>query len=419
MIKLFENIGTLSAGDGENFGVDGYRCIVKTNSTHQKLRMAEAGRLWMDVMGGRTDPVFLKEAFRPRNEIIFAALCAQYPGIFPTGMRETMTTSDFDVLTVDILDRVLMGTFDTMPQPWRPMVKIRPLRDFRTVSRKAFDGMQGRWSSVPEGTPHPTQSITPVTPVTYAPLKYLSGNEAISWEAMMNDELGIFRDLTDRLARGGNRTLEYFATSFFVDANGPHASLYSAGNANIISIANGATADNPPFSIAGLQDAFTVLMKKVDSGGDPIAINGKLYLWYGPDLFTAVEQTMSALTNRTTTRGGTSTQELEVRNWWASRITPVMNQYIPRIATTNGKTSWGLVADPNMQERPAVEIGILPGYDSPVLLQKQANTLRGGAIAQDMGDFNTMVGHEFKGLMVFGGAQISGVSTVASNGTNS
>lgn len=419
-MKFFENAGPLLPSDGANFGVDGYACIRQTNSPRQKQRMAEAARLWIDVTEGRQDPLFLRQALNPTNEILFEALCRQYPGIFPSGMRETMTTSDFDVLTVDILDRVLMGTFSTMPQPWRQLVKIARLRDFRTVSRKAMDGMRGRWSSVPEGVGHATQSLTAVTPVTYAPLKYLSGNEAISWEAMMNDELGIFKDITNRLALGGNRTLEYFVTALFVDASGPHASLYSVGNTNIINITNGAKADNPPFSIGGLEDGFTVLMKKVDSGGDPIVFNGKIFLWYGPDLEVAVAQVMNTITSNTATQGGTTTQILEVRNWWASRLTPVMNQYIPLIATTNGKTSWGLVADPMAQERPAVEVGILPGYDSPVLLQKQGNTLRGGSVAQEFGDFNTMVGHEFKGLMVFGGAISHGPqSTVASNGSGS
>jgi hypothetical protein len=412
----YQHIGALLPSDGANFGVDGFACIRQVNTLAHKQRVAEAARLWLDTLGGRTDPIFLRQAFVPSHPVLFEALNRQYPALFPVGMRETMTTSDFDMLTVDTLDRILQGTFAGLPTMWKGLVKLRPLRDFRTVSRKAVDGMRGRWSAVAESAPHPTQSISEVTPVTYAPSKYASGSEAVSWEAMMNDELGIFKDIVDRLALGGMRTLEYFVTSMFVDSNGPHASLYTVNNANIINTTNGAVNTNPALGIAGLEDGFTVLYKKVDSGGDPIATVGKIYLWYGPNNVIAVEQLMAAITSRTTVQGGSTSQELEVRNWWSSRLTPVMLPYLNQIVGAN-EGSWGLVADPNSQPRPAVEIGTLPGYDTPVMLQKAPNTMRGGALASEFGDFNTLSGNEFKGLMVFGGAQISGVSTVASNGT--
>jgi hypothetical protein len=141
-------------------------------------------------------------------------------------------------------------------------------------------------------------------------------------------------------------------------------------------------------------------------------------LGYGPKNVIVVEQLMATITARITTQGGATNQEIETKNWWASRITPVYLPYLDQIASS-AKGSWILVAEPNSQPRPAVEIGTLPGYDTPVMLQKAGNTLRGGSPAPQFGDFDTMLGNEFKGLMVFGGAQISGVSTVGSNGSGS
>lgn len=414
-MKEFQQVG---AFDG-TMGHEGFNELTRNTSKLHKRRIAEAGRLWLDVIGGRTDPVFMREALRPSSPVLFAALNQQYPGIFPGQLRETMTTSDFTALTADVLDRVLYGRFSATTMNWRAVAKMKPLRDFRTVNRRVIDGGDNRWSSVAENAPHTKQAITE-TEVTYAPLKYLSGSIPISWEAIMNDDLGIFNDIPERLVDGGMRTIEHFVTGLYVDANGPHASLYTSGNANIINTTNGAASTNPAFSITGLQDAFTVLLKQVDANGNPINVSGQLILWHGPAIHNAVMNVLSAREVLMSSIGGTTTQQMYVNNWVASGITPLMNPWIPVVASSsNGATSWGLFVAPNGVARPALEVGFIPGYDSPVLLQRAGDTLRGGSVAQEMGSFDTMQGREFKGLMVFGGARINGKSTVASNGSGS
>jgi hypothetical protein len=409
----FENVGTF---DG-SFSFEGWNAATREMSAGRKARIAEAARLFVDVLGGRQDPIFIREAFRPSREVMFRALCEQYPGIYPAGMRETITTSDFTALSADVLDRLVYGRFMTQTHNWRQMVRVRPLRDFRQVSRRVIDGGDGRWSAVAENAAHEKQTITE-TPVTYAPSKYLSGSIPLSWEAVMNDDLGIFQDIPERITDGGTRTLEHFVTSLYIDANGPHASLYTVGNKNIINVSNGASATNPPFSAPGLMDAFTVMLKQVDSAGNPNAVGGRLILWHGPALHNAVMSVLNSREIRMTSVGGTSTQELIVANWIAAGITPLMNPWIPVVASSaNGNTTWGLTVAPDGNTRPALEVGFIPGYDSPVLLQKAGNTLRGGSIAQEFGDFDTMEGREMKGLLVFGGARISGKATVASNGS--
>lgn len=412
----FQAVGVF---DG-SFNVEGFNAATRTNSTTRKARIAEAARLWVNVIEGREDPVFLREALRPTREIIFSALCHKYPAIFPTGMRETMTTSDFTALTADVLDRVLYGRFGATPQLWRQVARLKPLRDFRTVNRRVIDGGDNVWgSNVAENAPHAKQAITEAE-VTYAPLKYLSGSIPISWEAIMNDDLGIFNDIPERLTDGGMRTIDKYVTGLYVDASGPHASLYTSGNANIINTTNGAASNNPAFSAAGLQDALTVLLKQVDANGNPINVAGSLVLWHGPSIHNAVMNVLNAREIRMTSIGGTSTQEMIVQNWIAAGITPLMNPWVPVVASSaNGATSWGLFVNPGGVSRPALEVGFIPGYDSPVLLQKAGNTMRGGSVDQSLGDFDTMQGREFKGLMVFGGARISGKSTVASNGSGS
>jgi Mrp family chromosome partitioning ATPase len=69
-----------------------------------------------------------------------------------------------------------------------------------------------------------------------------------------------------------------------------------------------------------------------------------------------------------------------------------------------------------VQARPSLELGFLNGFDTPQLYQKLPNTMRvGGGVDPLLGDFYTM-DQEFKGLLVMGGTQGDGRSTVSSTG---
>jgi hypothetical protein len=108
-------------------------------------------------------------------------------------------------------------------------------------------------------------------------------------------------------------------------------------------------------------------------------------------------------------------------NWMSQNIEPVMVPWASQVVTTGSRenTTWGLMLDPSSQPRPAIELGFIGGYEAPVLLQRAGNTLRGGSVDENLGDFDTMAGREFKGITIFGGAYISGQTVVGSNGTGS
>ena len=299
-----------------------------------------------------------------------------------------------------------------------PLVKKSQLRDFRNAKRFMMDGMMTPFTVVDELAPVPQRSVSQRTPITYAPSKYEAGT-AISWEAVINDDLGIFTDVPQRLAIGARRTLHKFITGLFFDVNGPNASLFNAANANQVTVANGAINNNPALSIAGLQDAMTVMMGQKDLGGDPIEIPGQLFLVVGPALYVTAQNLLKQLIADINVAGGTATQRVRINNWIVGNMTPIMDPYMPIVMTAAGikSTAWALVADPASQGRPAVEVGFLNGYDTPQLYQKVPNTMRiGGGVEPMLGDYNTMA-TELKALIVFGGTQLDGRSAVASNGS--
>ena len=167
----------------------------------------------------------------------------------------------------------------------------------------------------------------------------------------------------------------------------------------------------------------------LDSSGNPIMITGNMYLVHGPSQMAAANNAIKAVNMFVTNEGGTQTtsnsfiqQMLQVPNWVAQNITPIMDPYMPIVmagaAGNIAQTAWALVVDPNTQERPGVEIGFLNGYETPQIFQKVPNTMRvGGGVDMMMGDYYSM-DQEMKIIGVMGGTQIDGRSMVGSTGAN-
>lgn len=391
-------------GDGFTNGFDR---AGRQRSRIREAQVASAARLVSDVMRGAVPYWYLAEANRPTSEHTARLIGSQYPGL----IREEMTTSDLPFLTGDVIDRMMLARFRAFPSEWRKFVKIRPggLRDFRTVRSIAADGVEAHWPVIPEADGHTIQSLSE-TNYSYAPKKYGSGAK-FSFESMLNDDLGAFQTIPDRLGRGGARTIARFVSDLYLDTNGPDATFFSAGNGNIVT-------SNPVLSVAALGTAFNQLGGFTDSDSEPIFVE-EAVLVIGPGLRVTANNIMNQLTVDVVEAGGTSNQTVRVSNWIIGNLILAVDPYLPIIAATAIAASqqpWVLFADP-MAGRPAIEIGQLRGFEEPALYQKLSNTVPVGS-RQDLGDFQTM-SQEFKGVMAFGGIMNEPKSAVGSNGSGS
>ena len=379
----------------------------RRNTSHiREAQVASATQLIADVMTGRAPAYMLKEALAPSSPQALQYVKSNYPAV--VSVRESMTTSDFPYLMGDVLDRMMLARYREQPQTWRSYVKVaRPLRDFRSVRRVAADGLEGVYDETGEEAEVQYGSMSE-TNYTYAPKKYTKAAR-LSFEAIMNDDLGAFDEIPDRLGRGGRRSIHKFVTGLYVDASGPKSSFFTGSNV---------VSGNPAFSVDALGTAIKTITGFTDSGGDPIAVDG-VTLVYPPALHVSVQNVLNALTVDVSEDGGTSNQVVRVNNWMVRNLNAVMDPYIPIVASTaNGSTSWFLFADPNAG-RPAVEVGFLAGFEEPQLYQKLGNTMRvGGGIDQMAGSFETM-SHEYKGVMAYGGSTMDAKAAVASNGSGS
>ena len=425
----------------------GYAQVRRQMTEARRQRVNEAGRLYADVVRGRLDPVFLREAMRPNNPVLVEYLRQTYPRLYQEnghllGLRETMAQTDYQALYADVIDRLYYSNFLAWPISNMPLFAQKDLRDFRTVKRYMYDGLVTPYTGSDPGAPPPqtamlgpapqnNAAIPPTTAtstaaVTYAPLLY-QASASINWAAFVGDDLGIFRDVPKRLAIKGNRGIAKFLTSQYCDANGPNTStpsgnlLFQSGYHNQLTTANGASGSNPRLSILGLTDAYNILAGQLDATGDPIMLGGPTYLVYGSADYATAKNLANTLENFTTQQGGIPGssqvgQLLRVRNWAMENLTLIYDPYLRLVATSN-PYSWFLVADPNSQERPGIEVGFLTGFKEPQLFTEIPTTQRmGGGPDPTMGNFWTN-NQNIKIMGVMGASPIDGRSWVGSNGS--
>ena len=385
--------------------------------------------------------MFLREAMTPRHEALVYHLHSHYPNLFRDertnrirGLRETMSVTDYQALFVDVLDRMYYGYYNTYPVVNKGLVKIHQLRDFRVVSRYLLDGIVSPLTAMDAAAPPPQRALvgpspqdgspaTSTAPIQYQPKLY-QAMTSVNWRAFVNDDLGIFKDLSQRLAAAGNQGISKFITTLYTASTGPNPTLYQGPYNNQIITANGASVNNPPLGSQGIMDAIKILAGMRDSGGNPILITGRLKLWYGPDLAAVAENLMNASEVGVSVEGGSQnaqgfpTQWLKVNNWMIRNMDLVMDPYIPIVCTAGGiqRSMWGITVDPESVARPNSEVGFLTGFETPQIFSKVPNTQRmGGGVDAMMGDFNSL-DQDLKICTVFGGVQIDGRTTVASTG---
>jgi hypothetical protein len=332
-----------------------------------------------------------------------------------------MSTSDFPILFADIISRSILTSYTAWPVTWPAVAKKVTVRDFR--DNKLFLPMLGgdaRLTGVPEGTWYPEVGLTEQTPITFTVKKY-GRKMSFTFESMVNDDLDFLRDMPTRLGRGARRTEEREVTDQYIDANGLHASLYTS--ANLVVTGNGAATNNPELSIAGLQDAMTVLANQVDESGEPIMVE-TVTLVVPPALEVRARNILSATELRfgTVAPGATSgtQQELTTANWMRNRVNLQVNPYIPVVASgsTYKHSMWMLFADPRVG-RPAILAAFLRGYEEPQILIKDPNarTPGGGSVNPMDGDFDTD-SIQYRVRHIMGTKMVDPKATVASKGTN-
>jgi hypothetical protein len=320
-------------------------------------------------------------------------------------LQEAMSTSDFPLLFGDIIDRSMLGTYLEWPSIWAKLARKGSVKDFRTKRQFTMDGAESVLDKVAAGTEYPEAQVTEGK-FDYSVSKF-GRRIPFLWEIFINDDLDALRDMPNRLGKASRMSEERFATELYVDATGPDATFFAAGNGNRI-VTGGAGLD-----AAKLQAAYTSIRSQKDTDGNPI-FTGKLRLVVPPALEITAMNLLHA-SQIAVAPGATSGQQVITQNWMAQVLAElVVNPWLPIVdVSANKDTTWYLFAEPGIG-RPAMEVGFLRGHDSPQLFMKAPNAVRigGGMVGAEEGSFETD-GIDYKVRHVFGGGLLEPKAAVA------
>jgi hypothetical protein len=296
------------------------------------------------------------------------------------------TTSDFPILFGTVLDRQLYAKYKLQNPAWRSYVRTGTQRDFRANNIIGVFGLQGALSKVPELSEYKAGALTEGR-VANQVFKY-GKVFPISWEAIINDDLGAFSDVAERLANAALQTEYREATKLFAAASGPSTAVFGTA----ITAIDGVVVNNKgttALSATSLFDTTVLMAQQLDVDGNPIMVDGYT-LVVPPQKQRAALEAVSPAALIAVGLSSTSAKERQTSmNVTASlNIDIVVNPFLPIIDTTTGTTAWYLFA--KLSNGAAIQMNFLTGRESPEIVMKASDkvAIGGGSVSPMEGSFS-------------------------------
>jgi len=302
-------------------------------------------------------------------------------------LREAITTSDFPNLFGYIIDREVLAHYKAWVADWKAYFRVKTLPNFNTVRRHRVIGTDER---LPEVAEKGEYLVGPVSECyDYYNLAKYGRQFDISWESIINDEMGAFDDIPARMATAVIRSEAFQATGTFVAATGPHTSLFGAPIADC-----GQNVTNLgvlPLTILNLETTLELMRAQTDPNGEPISVRG-IHLVVPPQLEFTARQILTSGEKMWISQAGVAAPAPYPTTNVVSQVGIQLHvdPYIPVVDTSQtDDTTWYLFGDPS--QGAAMEFGYLRGHESPEICMKASDkvTVGGAAITPMSGDFAT------------------------------
>jgi len=298
-------------------------------------------------------------------------------------LREALTTSDFPLMFGDVLDRRLLANYKAADPVWKKFTKMSTNRDFKNSDRYRLDGGDDVLDRVGEKGEY---LASPRTESRYQIKVYKYGRQFdLSWETMINDDLGAMKDTPERFAKAALRTEHRVVSTLYVH----NVVLATAGRGNL---------SVNPLTIANLETAIEWFAARTDVNGEAIPTRPK-YLVVPPALELTARQILTSASKMglagATTIAGAPDVWVPTQNVIPQMgLELVVDPYITIIDVANGNPltavgGWYLFTDPS--ELVVLEAAHLRGHERPEICMKASDkvTVGGGAIGPMAGDFAT------------------------------
>lgn len=314
-------------------------------------------------------------------------------------IKEAMTTSDFPTLFGDVLGRELLAAYKGTVANWQKYTKVSKVRDFRVNYRFRMTGGDQALAKVAEKGEYLASSRSSTKYEIFVE-KY--GNQFdVSYEAIINDDLGALGDTPKRMALAADRTEQRTIISLYAGDVGTHATgeLYE----------NTVNASVNPLTIEFLEEALE-LMAGITDGTEPI-LNRMKYLVVPPALEMTARQILTSVTKMWIQEPIANVPAAISMHAWPTTnvvsqvgIELVVEEYLPILNTTDANTQWYLFSKPS--DLCVLEAVRMTGHENPEVCMKASDkvTLGGGALSPFSGDFATD-NIFYRVRLIFGGAK--------------
>lgn len=309
-------------------------------------------------------------------------------------MKEAETTSDFSTLFGTVLQRTLRAKYDLNIPEYRQYIKVGTQNDFRNAWDMATYGNRAVLDVVKERGEYKEAKLADGKFVIN--VKKYGRAFGLSWETIINDDLGAFADTANDLVLSARNTESYQVTQLFSGSGGPNSTLYSTsythpidGATGLVNKKTGATGLNA----TELASAITALKSQKDFDGNPIMFKRFVLVVPVALEFTALQvlskealiATALSGSSATSTVIGTTGENIIAKY----PISLVVNPWLDIIDTTAGLKTWYLFGAP--EDGDAVKFNFLRGHEAPEICQKMSDkiTLGGAPISPLEGDFDS------------------------------
>ena len=318
-------------------------------------------------------------------------------------VMESFTTSDFPVLLGQAYNRKLLAEYQAIAPVWQQYATRTTVPNFKQQKLVQILGGKRGLSKVAEATEYPHSDLGEAE-FDFSVVKY-GDRFGLSWEMFVNDELGAFRNLDQRLATEARETEGITAAGALLNAN------RTGLNTQFFRAANGNAPESEPLSRAALKEALQGIAQKKNSNGQTL-IAPRMKLVVPPTLEFEAKEIVNA--EKVETRVGDVTTTAS--NALAGAVDVVVDPNLLINTGANAATTWFLLPAPNTA-RPAVVAAFLAGHESPDLRVKADTGTRagGGSIAPEQGSFDDDT-VQYRARHVFGAAAVDPTFTFASTG---
>jgi hypothetical protein len=337
-------------------------------------------------------------------------------------LQEALTSDDFRAAAFEVLDRELMQKYQDLPAVWDQFATRTTVRDFKKKTLVDLMGGHAALDLVPERTEYPHRQVS--KGAYHISVSKYGGIFQITWESIINDELGELSDLPGKLAVAARNTETTAGTGLLTDGNGPNdlywnatawgrtyvtaSDTWTGGSSNLL-------AGNPALTVDSLTAALDAISQRVDPEGLPIVVEA-FKLVVPPALETTARKILDAIEIRNVSGNQTTI----MNNWLSGRVQLVVDHWLPVIDKgANAATTWYLLPAPNAS-RPALFVAFLRGHETPDLRVKAdaGNRVGGGPIAPEEGSFDAD-DISYRARHIVGATGTDMIATAVSNGSGS